>query len=179
MLFSCGNTTAEIAEISFEEGGPNEVTSNVTIYYSDSAIVRVKLTAPTIERYYGQSADEEESLFPDGVDVTFLSTKGEEESHITAQWAKRYGDGKLLEAKNDVVVVNQKGEKLNTEHLLWDTENHLITSNAFVKITQDDQIIYGDGLESNEDFTKYKINNIKAIIDVPDETEADSTNENL
>ena len=32
-----------------------------------------------------------------------------------------------------------------------------LLSDEFVKITTKDQIIYGDGFEANEDFTKYKI----------------------
>jgi len=38
-----------------------------------------------------------------------------------------------------------------------------------VKITTADEVIYGDGLESNQDFTKYKIKNIKGTIHLKEE----------
>jgi hypothetical protein len=69
------------------------------------------------------------------------------------------------------VVINEKGDKLNTEHLMWDKKKRMIYSNAFVKITTADEVIYGDGLEANESFTKYKITKIKGTInlkDIPD-----------
>jgi LPS export ABC transporter protein LptC len=62
-----------------------------------------------------------------------------------------YPDNKILEAKNDVVVINENGEKLNTEQLFWDQKEQKITSNTFVKITRKTEIIMGDGLESNHD----------------------------
>ena len=58
---------------------------------------------------------------------------------------------------------------MNTEQLIWDIGQKRIISDAFVKITTADEIIYGDGLESNQEFTKYIIKNIKGIISVDEE----------
>jgi LPS export ABC transporter protein LptC len=77
-----------------------------------------------------------------------------------------YPDNKILEAKNDVVVINENGEKLNTEQLFWDQKEQKITSNTFVKITRKTEIIMGDGLESNQDFTRYKIKKIRGTLQV-------------
>ena len=73
-----------------------------------------------------------------------------------------------MEAKRNVVVVNEKGEKLNTEHLIWEEEGDRITSDAFVKITTADEILMGEGLESNQSFTKYRIKKIKGTIRLKD-----------
>lgn len=171
MLFSCGNTNKEIDEIAMvEEGFPNETTENATIYYSDSAVVKVKLQAPIIDRYYGE---EERSEFSEGVDVEFYDKEGNVDSKITSNWAVQYTKDELMEARDDVVVINKKGEKLNTEHLVWDRKGKEIYSDAFVKITTADEIIYGDGLLSNEDFTKYQVQNIKSIIDVKEQEASD------
>ena len=69
-------------------------------------------------------------------------------------------------AKNDVVVVNQKGEQLNTEKLLWDENTGKIYSDEFVKITTPDEIIMGKGFEANQDFSKYKIFKVTGNITV-------------
>jgi LPS export ABC transporter protein LptC len=74
-----------------------------------------------------------------------------------------------MEVKYNVEVVNAKGDKLNTEHLIWDEQKKKITSDAFVKITTAKEIIMGKGLEANQDFTQYEIKNIQGIINIGDE----------
>ena len=74
-----------------------------------------------------------------------------------------------MEAKYDVVIVNSEGERLNTEHLIWDRKNQRIYSNVFVTITTEDEVIMGEGFESNESFTKYKILKPKGTISQEDE----------
>lgn len=166
MLFSCGNTTKEIKEITFEEDFPNEVTEDATIYYSDSAMLRVKLKAPRIERFY---EDGGKAVFSNGIDVEFYNKSDSLEATITSEWAVQYVAKEIMEARNNVVVVNKKGEQLNTEQLLWDRKAGEIRSDAFVKITTAEEIIYGDGLISNEDFTRYEVQHIKGIIAVEEE----------
>jgi len=169
MLSFCGNTNKEIEQISYDEVSfSDETTENATIYYSDSAKVKVKLSAPVIDRYH---TDEKRSIFEEGVHVEFYNGDGAVESTITSDWAINYEDKKLMEARIDVVVTNIKGEKLNTEHLVWDRDEKSIYSDDFVKITTEDEIIYGDGLLANEDFTEYSIQHIKGIIAVEEDEE--------
>ena len=77
-----------------------------------------------------------------------------------------------MEVMDDVVVINRNGEKLNTEHLIWDADSKKIYTDEFVKITTKEEIIFGDGLEANEDFTKYKILNIKGTVTVDQDFES-------
>ena len=67
---------------------------------------------------------------------------------------------------NDVEVVNEKGEKLNTEKLIWDERKELLSSDQFVKITTPEEIIMGKGFEANQDFSRYKIFNVTGRITV-------------
>jgi len=83
---------------------------------------------------------------------------------LTAKYAIRYEREQKMEARNDVVVVNIKGEKLNTEKLIWDGIRRKIYTDAFVKITTDDQILMGNGLESDETFSEYEIKNLTGTI---------------
>ena len=71
-----------------------------------------------------------------------------------------------MEAKDGVVVINEKGEKLNTEHLVWDKKTEKITSDVFVKITTDSEVLMGEGLISNQDFTEYRILKPRGIINL-------------
>jgi len=92
----------------------------------------------------------------DGHDVPVAS--------VTAKYAKYVDDKKLWELKDSVVAVNEAGERLETELLYWDQKKALIYTDRFVKITTEDQIIQGYGLESDPKLSKRRIKNLSAII---------------
>jgi lipopolysaccharide assembly outer membrane protein LptD (OstA) len=64
------------------------------------------------------------------------------------------------------VVVNQKGERLTTDELIWDEEKKIIYSNTFVKIATEDEVMYGKGMIANQNFSDYTIKNITGKIKV-------------
>ena len=98
--------------------------------------------------------------------MEFYDPQMEVSSTLTSNYAIRKEKENTIEAKDDVVVVNVKGEKLNTEQLIWNERTSKIYSNEFVKITTPDKIIFGNGFESNQDFTNYKIFSIKGTINI-------------
>jgi precorrin-4 methylase len=76
-----------------------------------------------------------------------------------------------MTARKNVEVINAKGEKLNTEEIIWDEQKKIIYSNAFVKISTGDEIIWGIGMEANEDFTDYVIKKVTGKVKVKTEKE--------
>ena len=173
---SCSNEKSDIERITITDDFPNEVSENVTLYYSDSAKLKVRLIAPVFESYY--RGEDSYSEFNQGIDVTFYSDSGTVESTITANYAKYYSERGIMEAEEDVEVVNIDGDILNTEQLTWNRNEEQITSDAFVKITTQDEIIYGKGLVANESFSAYTIQDIKGIISI-DEKEEKPNTENI
>jgi LPS export ABC transporter protein LptC len=160
-LSSCENDIATINLITTKSQLPAESGKEVEIIYSDSARIKMKLTSPQIDHYTGKKPYVE---FPKGVKVEFYDRDMKVKSRLTSKYAIRRENEKVMEAKQDVVVNNEKGETLNTEHLIWDEQKDRIYTEEFVKITTKDEILFGDGLESNQEFTKYKIKNIKGTI---------------
>lgn len=163
LLSSCENDIATINLITSKTQLPAESGKDVEIIYSDSARIKMKLTSPHIDRYTGKDPYIE---FPKGLMVEFYDRERKVTSRLNAKYAIRKESEKVMEAKQDVVVMNEKGETLNTEHLIWDEEKDRIYTEEFVKITTKDEILFGDGLESNQEFTKYKIKNIKGTINL-------------
>jgi len=164
LFFSaCETDIDQINLITATKNIPSESGKNVLIVYSDSARIKMKLSAPQLDHFDGENAYVE---FPKGVTVFFYNDKNKMESSLKANYAIRYEKSNMMEAKNDVIVINNKGEKLNTEHLFWDEKKELIYSDVFVKITTKDEIIMGEGLESNQDFSRYKFKKIKGTISV-------------
>lgn len=103
---------------------------------------------------------------PKGFQANFFDDSMRVKSKLTADYGIRYERDQKMEARKNVVVVNEKGETLNTEHLIWDERTEKLKSDEFVKITTKGEIIMGTGFEANQDFSKYKIFNIKGTIPI-------------
>ena len=131
--------------------------------YSDSAHVRARLTTPRLDHYSGERPYVE---LPEGLSLVFYNENLKITSRLTANYAISYEDIGKLEARGDVVLINEIGEKLNTEHLIWEEKSNKIYSDEFVKITTADEILMGEGFESNQEFTNFKIKHIKGTISI-------------
>ena len=150
---------------------PVEVADDIQIVYSDSAILKVVLEANHLERFVGDNPYLEMTK---GVHVRFYNNLGMVESELRSNYAVSHENTDIMEAKENVIVVNKKGETLNTEHLIWEEKTEKIHTEEFVKITTEDEVIFGHGFESNQDFTKYKIKKIKGTIDLKDAESTES-----
>jgi LPS export ABC transporter protein LptC len=135
----------------------------VQINYSDNGVVRIQASGPTATRYNTQKPYLE---FSDGIKILFYSAEHVVESTLTARYATAIENSRSMTARDSVVVVNNKGEVLNTDELIWDEDKKIIYSNSFVKITTADEIIYGNGMTANENFTDYVIKHITGKIKV-------------
>jgi LPS export ABC transporter protein LptC len=160
---SCENDLEKVKEVTSLDSFPQETAENIEVIYSDSGQVQARMRAPLMEHYV---RDKPFIEFTKGVHVEFFDYQMKVESELTANYAISYENEKKMIAKHDVVVINKKGEKLNTELLIWEEREQKIHTPEFVKITTEEEIIFGDGLEANQDFTKYKITNIKGTIQI-------------
>lgn len=166
VLVSCVNKESEVEKVTQEENLPVESTYDSEIFFTEHAKLKVKAFAPEMHRYNGEEIYNE---MPKGVLVIFYDSAQVESSRLTSNYAIDKVSLNIMEAKNDVVIYNAEGEQLNTEHLIWDRKERKIYSDEFVKITTEDEIIMGEGFESNELFTKYKILKPKGTIIKEDE----------
>lgn len=169
-LSSCENDLQTINLLNAGKDAPSETMKDAEIIYSDSGKVKMKLTGSQLDRY---SEEKPHIIFPKGLNMLFYDDSMKVNSTLKAEYGIRYEAEGGMEAKRNVEVVNVKGDKLNTEHLIWEEGKDRIYTKEFVKITQGRDVIYGDGLESNQDFTKYKILKPKGVFTLNDE---DSTN---
>jgi LPS export ABC transporter protein LptC len=166
VLHSCQNDVQTMHAIITGKNIPSETMKGVEILYSDSAKVKMKLTGTKMDRYDGEKPH---IVFPAGMNIFFYNDSMLLTSQLKANYGIRYELAGQMEVKGNVEVINVKGEKLNTEHLLWDESKNRIYTNEFVRITTGEEVIYGDGLESNQDFTKWRIKNIKGSFNLKDQ----------
>ncbi len=150
----CQPDLEKIETITAEYDEPVESLFDVEIVQSSYAKTQAIIKSPRIDRY---DNDQPYLELPEGLEVVFYDTLMNPTSRLKANYAISYDIKKIIEAKNDVVVVNEFNEKLNTEHLIWDQKQEIIYSDKFVKITTETEVLYGDGFESDERFEKWKI----------------------
>jgi LPS export ABC transporter protein LptC len=159
ILGSCENEISKIKSVTVTEEPPAMAAEGFEVLISDSSVIRSKLQTPLLIKHDNEKDPFIE--FPKGMKIVQYDAKMNIISSITAQYAKNFTGENRWEAKNNVIAVNQKGDTLKTEYLVWDEAKKKIYSDQFVKIIQKDQVYTGIGFESNQDFSSYHIKNLK------------------
>ena len=159
-LSACQNDTKEIDEVTKKDAiFPTEKGKKIEILYTDSGLVRMRLTAPIMD-HYTYNVKEHYTEMPKGLYLEFFGDSSKVKTTLKANYGIRYEETKKTEVKYKVVVTNASGEVLNTEQLFWDEATRKIYTKEFVKITTKKEILQGKGMEANEDFTEWEIHNI-------------------
>jgi LPS export ABC transporter protein LptC len=165
-ISACETNREEVMALGKKATMPSLTGKGVTMLYSDSTILKIKLTTPQMQKY--ENTKEPMTIMPKGLFVIFYDQNGKESTTLKSDYGVRYETTKRMEVKYNVEAVNVNGEKLNTEHLIWDEQKKKIISDDFVKITTAKEIIMGKGLEANQDFTQYEIKEVTGTIRVED-----------
>jgi LPS export ABC transporter protein LptC len=165
-IFSC-EQKFETVRKSDIESLPTLTVKDFETVYTDSAKIQLVMRSPLLERYTDRKPQYSE--FRKGITVLFHDSNPEPVASLTSKYARFIEDKKLWELKDSVVAVNEKKETLETELLYWDQEKDFVYTDRFVRITSEEQIVMGTGLEANSRFTRWKIRNVNAIIYLKDE----------
>jgi LPS export ABC transporter protein LptC len=158
VLVSCENNIEVVNAISNPNVLPEMSGTEVEILYSDSARLKARIVAPELNRF--RKADAKPYIeFPKGMHVYFYDANKKVNAEVSARYAIYKEMEKLWEARNNVVVVNVKGDKLNTEKLFWNETTQKIYTDTYSKVTTvDGEVSIGErGLTANEDFSSWKL----------------------
>jgi len=160
----CKNNPKEIDALVNKHTIQEDKADQVTIIYSERGKSKIRMYATEFIR--NEVAKPPFVDMRKGLKVEFFGDSTNVESTLTALYARWYeGKGNVL-IRDSVVVVNKKGETLRTEELIWNQNVKMFYTEKFVRINTPDQVMYGDGLEANEDFSWYRIKNPKGIVRV-------------
>jgi len=166
MLFSCKKNDIQfVANLTQTDSLPTQSVIRLESVYTDSGKTKIKVQAPLVNKFSsGEKKNMHNIYFPEGLLVYFYKSTGTMSASLTAKYAIYHDDKKLWEASDSVVAKNQNGEILNTELLFWDEVGERIYSPKFVKITTEDQVIFGEGFESDQLMSSWTINHVKGTI---------------
>jgi LPS export ABC transporter protein LptC len=153
-IFACTDDET-ISVLELEEGSPIMTYIDVSTLFSQNSIVRLKIEAPL--QYQYKNRDEG---YPEGVYVEFFDSLGLKTTTLKADSGYHKAVNDSYSVHGNVVVVNlEEGQQLETEVLYWDKVSKEIFTDSItpVKITTQAEIINGNGLRAQQDFSEFQI----------------------
>ena len=166
MLFACENDMQTIKSLNIDDTLPDETAKDIEVIYSDSGKIMIKLLSSRLNRY---EKEEPYMEFPEGLQLLFFDSLMNVKSELTANYGISWEKKKLMEVKDDVVITDfAKDEVLNTEHIIWDQAKKEIYSEVFVKRTNKDGVMYGEGFSADENLKSYKLIQPRGVLTVED-----------
>jgi LPS export ABC transporter protein LptC len=177
LLFaSCGNKQKDLPSNGQHTIIPEEV-EKVEIFMSEGnntagnlqAKIKGKLTSPFMLQY--QRADTPYTEFPRTLHVDFYKDSikiGEMpviESQIDALYGKYFTNQDKVFLRDSVVVKNVlKGDTVHCRELWWDKQTQKLYTDKPVRIYTKDKILFGTGMEADQNFRWWNIKKMTGTI---------------
>lgn len=170
LLFTrCENDIAKVQELTAKQDSAIVSVNDVEMTYTLQGKIQIYMKAPLLNRFV-EANGTSYSDFPQGVYLEFYNENGIKSSSLKANYSIFHESEGIWEAFYDVVAINEKNEKLNTEYLVWNQKEEIISSDKFVTMTTQDGVIYGDGFKSDQEFSSWEVIHGRGIINI-DENE--------
>lgn len=170
VLQSCSSSVKNTATLDVvRDSAAVMKTYNVTTLVSDSGITRFRVNTPEWLVFDKKAKPTWE--FPNGIHLEQFDENLEVHSEVSAKKAIYYTELEQWILSDSVYAINVEGEKFESEILYVYQKEDRIFTDKFVKITQEDKIITGIGMESNQRLTKYKVLKPQGIIPLDEDEE--------
>ncbi|WP_425389453.1 LPS export ABC transporter periplasmic protein LptC [Ekhidna sp.] len=151
VLLACSQRK-DLIDAPLYEGPLSSMDSSIT-FVSDSGIVVMKLNSDVQNNF--ENGDQE---WPEGFYVEWFNSKGQVTSYFRANYVYFTQEENLYRAEGNVIVKSlAKNDELKTEELFWSQREEKFYTEKFVTIKSEDEVHTGEGMESNQDFTEYRI----------------------
>lgn len=150
-VFAC-NQRKDLIDQPLYEGPLSSMDSAVT-QMSDSGLVVMRLETALQNNF--ENGDRE---WPNGFQIKWYNKRGQVTSYFSANYVYFTKAENLYRAEGNVVVKSYANQdELNTEELFWNQTEEKFFTDKFVTINSDDEVHTGEGMQSNQDFTEYRI----------------------
>jgi LPS export ABC transporter protein LptC len=163
-FYACKSNLEKINTIIDKQEMDTEKADSVTVLYSSNGTVKAKLQAKTFVHVSENTQPYAE--MKNGLKVLFYDANHSVVNTLTAKRGRYFEKNNNVLLRDSVFVKNSKNEELRTEELIWNEQSQLFFTEKHVTITTATQIISGDGMEANQDFSHYKIINPTGIISI-------------
>ncbi len=153
-FFSCENDQKTIDEWTGKRELVEEA-KNIQSYLSQNGVLKAKLVAPVMIRFEGDTVYTE---FPQRLHVDFYDSAAKRESWLDARFGKYFESLNKVLLRDSVIVINIKGDTLQTPELWWDQNTKKFYTDKEVRIAQKTKHIYGGkGMIADQDLSNIEI----------------------
>ena len=163
-LPACKNDPNLVNALYSRPGNQADHMKDVTFIYSKEGKIKMRVSARDFVR--------NEAAKPPYIDMNnhlvaeFYDDSGLVNNVLTADSCRYYeAQGNVL-VWDSVHIVSRSGQELNTDELIWNQSIQKFFTEKPVRITTPTQILLGEGMEANSDFTWYQITHPKGTVQV-------------
>jgi len=135
---------------------PSQIINNANIIQRDSGFVKLRATAPLIEKY--EFIDSPYIVAKRGIDIKFFDKKKPEvPGTIKAKYAKINEKKKFYEARGNVRITTNEGQMFAMQTVFWDQVKRQIYTKDTVYVTDKDgsTLVGANGMTAKDDFSEY------------------------
>ncbi len=135
---------------------------SIRTLYSQNATTRIKLFGK--KEIVLQNGD---IIYPKGIEVNMYNEQGIKTTNLRADSGRYEKNIRIYHAYGNVVVINMEQQQtLYSDQLNWDQNKREIFTVKNIKIVTPKELLYGVGLVSNDEFSKYKITKPTGVFSV-------------
>ena len=161
MFFCCESNFKEVQKIGISQNEPIGIAEDINLKYTDSGMVKAHLISKKMYDY--SNFDFPYSEFTDGITL-YLFNSENQKSTIVSDYAIVFDKTNLIDLQGNVVLTTHDGKKLEADQLYFDQEKEWLFTNKPINFADNEQIIKGNGFDSNMDFTKSRVLEITGIV---------------
>ncbi|WP_292008516.1 LPS export ABC transporter periplasmic protein LptC [Chryseobacterium sp.] len=135
---------------------PSQIINNAKIVQRDSGFVSLRAYAPIIEKY--ELIDTPYVVARKGINIEFFDKKKPKiPGKITAKYARIFESKKFYEAKGDVRITTNEGQRFAMQSIFWDQKKQRIYTKDTVFVTMEDgsTLVGANGMTAKDDFSEY------------------------
>ena len=165
LIPACKNDPNEIRALTGKAHQTEDHAVDVTVIYSKNGKISMRVFAHDFVRNEGARRPYIDMNTNLKVDFYNDST-GTIEDVLTADSSRYYEAQGDMIIWDSVQIITKKGEKLNTQELIWNASAQKFFTEKPVRITTPTEVLYGNGMEANSDFSWYQITNPKGTVQV-------------
>lgn len=154
ILFSCINDIDTIQKVTYDPTAPDEVTTDLEVFYNDSGAAQIRIQAKLAETY---THPQRITKLKDGIKVDFFTSSGKIVSTLTALYGEvNFETGKMFVQDSVQLKNHEKNQILETEQLFWNQKDSTVYTYKNVVVRTPKDILYGRGIRSKHTLSQDK-----------------------
>lgn len=163
-ILSCKNDPEEVRALTGQGNKQGDHAEDVTVIYSKNGKINMRVFAHDFVR--NENKRRPYIDMNNNLKVEFYNDSGAVEDVLTADSSRYYEAQGDMIIWDSVKIITKKGEQLNTDELIWSASIQKFFTEKPVRITTATEILYGNGMEANSDFSWYQITHPKGTVQV-------------